>query len=304
MRRAVIDLGTNTFNLLIADVEGKDFDIVYKAKMPAKLGENGITNDWINEDAFQRGLNIIQNYLKIAQEHRVEQLNAIATSAVRSAKNGLDFKALIKTETGIDIDIISGEKEADLIYKGVQKSLLFDIPSYLILDIGGGSTEFILVKEGEIKQMQSFNLGIARLLERFQPEDPMSDEQIKAVKDYLRNELKAFFELVKAEGVTTLIGSSGSFDTIISMMIHRFFSTKTFKKKLSNVIEMKHFNTIFDMVISANASERVRIPGMDLLRQEMMPLALIFIQLLIEECAIETIYQSRYALKEGVLFEY
>ena len=300
MRTAVIDLGTNTFNLLIADVIGKKIEFVYKAKMPSKLGENGINNSMIHEDACSRGINILRQYKKIIDKHRVDNTLAIATSAVRTALNGQQFVDNILEKTGFKVDVITGQREAELIFKGVEQSLLDE--TYLILDIGGGSTEFILVENNKVKTLKSFPLGMARLAERFSPSDPITKEEIWSIESYLKYELKDFLEEVRTNNIQTLVGSSGSFDTILSMIAHQFFKPTYFKKQLSSEFEKEHFNYLYQIIIQTNIVERRKIPGMDLIRVEMMVLAMIFTNLIVQELGITKLMQSRYALKEGLLF--
>jgi len=301
MRTAVIDLGTNTFNLLIADVIGKEVEFVYKAKMPSKLGEDGINSSRIHEDAFARGLNILREYKKIIDKHSVDSVHAIATSAVRSASNGDEFIKNIADKTGIEVQLITGEQEAKLIYKGVKESIS-DEENYLILDIGGGSTEFILVVDNQIKELKSFKLGMARLMEKFQPSEPITKHEIWAIESYLQYELKEFLDEIKKANVKILIGSSGSFDTILSMVAHNFFKPGHFKKKLSSEFEREHFSYLYKVLIQTNLKERREMPGMDLVRVEMMVLAVVFTNFIIRELGITKLMQSRYSLKEGLLF--
>jgi exopolyphosphatase/guanosine-5'-triphosphate,3'-diphosphate pyrophosphatase len=302
MRKAIIDLGTNTFNLLIASVEGKEVEIVYKAKMPSKLGEEGINSLHIHEDARSRGIRILKEYKKIIDKHGVQAVHAIATSAVRTATNGKEFVNQIAQETGIYVDIISGEKEAELIYRGVNQSYNKGDGNYLILDIGGGSTEFILVENNKISELRSFKLGMARLMEKFNPSDPMKPEQVKEIRAYLKTELDEFFSLLKTKHFDTLIGSSGSFDTILSMIAHKYFKPGHFKKKLSSNIANEHFLELHDAIVASTLCERHQMPGMDLIRIEMMPLAMVFTKFVYDELNVENLAQSRYALKEGLLF--
>jgi len=302
MRIAVIDLGTNTFNLLIADVNDKNIEFIYKAKMPSKLGEEGINNNLIHEDAFARAINIIKEYKKIIDKHHIHKLYAVATSAVRSADNSHAFVSEIAEATGVNVEVISGEKEAQLIYGGVHKTVSEEDSSYLILDIGGGSTEFILVKDNDVKSVKSFDLGMARLIEKFKPSEPITKMEISDIEAFLKLELNDFFEEVKKQNVQTLIGSSGSFDTILSMVAHKFFKPGHFKKKLSSEFDREHFDYLYELMIKSNLKERCEIPGMDLIRVEMMVLAMVFTNLVIKELEIKKLMQSRYALKEGLLF--
>ncbi len=301
MRTAVIDLGTNTFNLLIADISGKKIDFVYKAKMPSKLGEDGITNSTIHEDACARGINILREYKKIIDKHNVNTVHAIATSAVRSATNGSEFIKKVSEKTGINIQLVSGEEEARYIYQGVKETLVQE-ENYLILDIGGGSTEFVLVENNQVKLVNSFKLGMARLMEKFKPSDPITEHEIWSIEAFLKSELQSFFDEVRKSNIEVLIGSSGSFDTLLSMIAHNFYQPGHYKKKLSSEFEREHFNYMYNVIIQTSLIERREIPGMDLVRVEMMSLAMIFANFVIRELGITRLMQSRYSLKEGLLF--
>lgn len=302
MRTAVIDLGTNTFNLLIADVSSNSIDFIYKAKMPSKLGEDGINNSQISTDARRRGVHIIKEYQKIIKKHCVQKVHAIATSAVRSAENGQEFVKEIEDATGVVVNVISGIKEAELIYNGVKETIPEQEQNYLILDIGGGSTEFILVKNNKVESLNSLNLGMARLIERFEPSEPITKQEISDINAYLSVELKQLSEELRNANVKTLVGSSGSFDTLLSIIAHQFYAPGHNKKKLSSRFEKEHFDKIYQLIISSTLEERREIPGMDLVRVEMMVLAMIFTKFIIDEFEIAKLMQSRYSLKEGVLF--
>ena len=141
MLTAIIDLGTNTFNLLIAEsYPGKQYKIIYKEELPVKLGEGGITKRIISPAPFTRGIEAIKKHKTTIGKFTVQNIHAFATSAIRRASNGEEFVKTVFNETGIHINIIPGEKEAAYIYKGVKLAgLLNDQPS-LIMDIGGEST--------------------------------------------------------------------------------------------------------------------------------------------------------------------
>ena len=151
MRVAVIDLGTNTFNLLIADVDkqNKTFSKVFNEKIASKLGRGGINNRIIVPEAFQRGVEALTQQKQIIDTYNCEKVFAIATSAIRNAENGPDFVSTVKRKLGISIQVISGDEEAELIYKG--NRLACDISQKsVILDIGGGSNEFIIADSEKI----------------------------------------------------------------------------------------------------------------------------------------------------------
>ncbi|RZK51462.1 MAG: exopolyphosphatase, partial [Pedobacter sp.] len=146
MRIAAIDLGTNTFHLIIAEQNANELQIVYKTNQPVKLGEDITKNNSIIPVAFERGINCLKEFKNVLLINDVTVVKATATSAVRSAINGQDFVDAVKDATDIDIEVIDGDEEAELIYEGVKLSGAITGKS-LIMDIGGGSTEFILCDE-------------------------------------------------------------------------------------------------------------------------------------------------------------
>ncbi len=147
MRVAIIDCGTNTFNLLITDVIGNQISLVHKEQIPVTIGKGGIEKMMIAPDAYKRALDAMQSYSIRIKELNADKIIATSTSAFRSTENGPELKKDIFQFTGIDVQIISGELEAEYIYKGV----IWALPpqpgtTYLIMDIGGGSTEYFLKK--------------------------------------------------------------------------------------------------------------------------------------------------------------
>ena len=160
MRIAVIDLGTNTFNLLIVEVNSdKTYSHVFQTKISVKLAEGGMNEGVIAEIPFQRGMAAFKTHFETTKKYKVDKVFAFATSAIRSTKNGQLFVEQAKEETGIDIQIISGDREAELIYYGVHSAVEMDDDASLIIDIGGGSTEFIIANKNRIFWKQSFLLG-------------------------------------------------------------------------------------------------------------------------------------------------
>ncbi|MEJ7693885.1 hypothetical protein [Daejeonella sp.] len=158
-RVAILDLGTNTFHLLIADISSGGPEVVYQDTIAVKLGEGGISRCDISKEAFERGLKAIRAFKEAIDHHQVTRVKSAATSAIRSASNGADFIEKIKSETGLNLEIIDGEREAELIYIGVRAAVNLEQMS-LIVDIGGGSVEFILCDKNRIVWKRSFEVGV------------------------------------------------------------------------------------------------------------------------------------------------
>ena len=189
-----MDLGTNTFHLLIADDTAKGFNTVFKNTEAVKLGEGGINNGKIQPEPFARGLAAMQRFQDLILEYKVTAVKAIGTSAIRSATNGQDFIEQVEHHTGIQIEIISGEQEAGYIYKGIEASGCLTDHNTLIMDIGGGSVELIICNIDEILWKRSFEIGAARLMDKFHKADPIPVTAIKELTRYLDGTLTSLFE--------------------------------------------------------------------------------------------------------------
>ena len=173
IRKAIIDLGTNTFNLLIADVGNGGFQLVHSEKEGVALGMGGINDNFITPDAVNRAIASLIHSLNVCKQYRVEKLIAIGTSAIRDASNAQAFIDEVQKQTGLQIQVVSGIQEAELIYQGVKWSYSFN-ESATIMDIGGGSTEFVFATKNGICDLVSLNIGVSRIYQYFNCSDPFS----------------------------------------------------------------------------------------------------------------------------------
>ncbi|MGZ3863761.1 MAG: Ppx/GppA phosphatase family protein [Bacteroidia bacterium] len=299
MRVAIIDLGTNTFNLLIADTIGEKFNVVYAGREVVKLGEKSINQNRISEVAFERGVKAFSNIADVVKEHKPHEVKALATSAIREAENGKEFTEHLKNLTGIDITVISGEKEAELICSGNRMAVEFDERPHLIMDIGGGSTEFIIANKNTVFFKQSFKLGVARLLEKFNPEDPISEERQKNINEYLKESLHSLLAAVQKHPVSTLVGSAGAFETVVDMIGRENSSSG----KSSYTIELNDYRSISHKTVHSTAAEREQMPGLIPMRRDMIVLSYLLIDFVVNNTGVTQLLVSTYSLKEGALHE-
>jgi exopolyphosphatase/guanosine-5'-triphosphate,3'-diphosphate pyrophosphatase len=304
MRIAIVDLGTNTFNLLIAELfPDTTYKTLYKNKIPSRLGEGGINLGIIQPVPFQRGIDALKAHHEAILKYKAEETHAFATSAIRSASNGEEFVKEAKKETDISIQVISGNREAELIYYGVRSAVKMTDSNSLIMDIGGGSTEFIIANKEGIRWKKSFELGAARLLERFNPSDPITPEQIAELRKYLLKEIQPLLKALETHPVTELIGSSGSFDSLAEMIAHRFQSIDVLKGKTEYTFDLENSEAIYHEILRSTRSERLNMKGLIEMRVDMIVVSAIFVHLIITELAIPRMRLSTYSLKEGVLWE-
>jgi exopolyphosphatase / guanosine-5'-triphosphate,3'-diphosphate pyrophosphatase len=306
MRVAVLDLGTNTFNLVVAEKNGnRSFQILHSSKLPVKLGEGGINQGEIIEAAFHRGVDAMLSHNKRILSYGVDSVFAFGTSALRTARNGPRFLSTIKAETGIDIEIISGDQEAELIYYGVRQTHAMNEGKYLILDIGGGSNEFIIADNRKIFWKKSYNLGIARLLDRFKPSDPITPDEIERIRVYIESEISELTQKAKEYKINTLLGASGSFETFVAMINASDEMTETQVALWPKSIPVSNdeFDTLYRKLILSTTEDRKSMKGLEPMRIEMIVLACLFTKFIIEKLDIKTIIQSNFALKEGAIYQ-
>ena len=303
MQIAILDLGTNSFNLLIVEsTADQSYKILLNTKVGVKLGEGGINKKFITEAAFKRGIDAISKHFEKIKQFKVDRIKAFATSAIRDASNGKAFTDTLKEQFNLEIATISGDKEAELIFLGVRQTLPFNNKRFMILDIGGGSNEFIIAEDQQLLWKRSFKLGMARLLEKFQPSDPITSSEIVEVESYLKDELTELFEQVKHHKPEVFIGASGSFDSFVAMLS----STGELNHKNGDVfheIPMDVYKRLHQKLISSTKQGRNNMEGLEPVRRDMIVLATIFVNFVLSETGLQTIYQSAYSLKEGAVFE-
>lgn len=306
MRAAIIDMGTNTFNLLIAiSQEGGTFKVLLDRKLPVRLGAGGITQKVITPEAMERGFRALEEHATIMKEFGLTHAKAFGTSAIRSAQNGKAFADQVFQRFNFDVEIISGKREAELIYKGVKHAVPLTEQPVLILDIGGGSNEFIIGDRENIFWKKSYKLGVARLLEEMHPSDPITPEETTKAENLFRMSLKELYKMVPMYAIDTLIGASGSFETFSALLRSAPGSNyATPGSETSMEISLSDYFQLNEQLLRSTAEERSRMPGMEPIRVDYIVLASAFVSFVLKEFSIKKLIQSNYALKEGVMAEW
>jgi exopolyphosphatase / guanosine-5'-triphosphate,3'-diphosphate pyrophosphatase len=303
MRIAIIDCGTNTFNLLVVEFRNDTFTRIHTTKVAVKLGEGGINSGVIQDVPFKRGLEAMVKFKNELYKLGVEQIHAFATSAIRDAENGKDFKEKVLKHSGIDLKIIEGSKEAELIYKGNRLAMEFgDTPS-LIMDIGGGSTEFIIGNKEHIFWKKSYQLGAARLLEKFIPSDPILPKEIAEIYKYLDDELMDLKVAIEKYRPVELIGSSGAFDSVVEMVEAQLDGEQFVKERTEYEVDLKNYYIISGMVVQSTLAQRKIMKGLAEMRVDMMVVSCLLINFTLQTFKLNKMRVSTYSLKEGALHE-
>ncbi|KAA6440112.1 phosphatase [Dyadobacter flavalbus] len=304
-RLGIIDLGTNTFHLLITDKTNDSVTTVFHESRPARIGLGGISKRIITPEARGRALAVLEyfreklDFFGVRQEHTF----AFGTSAIRNAENQADFCSEVLTKTGISIHVIDGNREAEYIYKGVRYGAALGNDPCLIMDIGGGSVEFIVGNENQIFWKQSFEIGGQRLMEKFMRNDPMSQSDRKNLYNYFEESLIPLANAVHQYAPLKLVGSSGTFDTLIDIDYQHRTNSRPPKNQTDFTLPIAEFYRIYTAILSGNHQERMLIPGMIELRVDMIVVAVCLVDYVLKNYGINKIQVSSYALKEGVLAE-
>jgi len=321
---AIIDLGTNTFNLLVFEQRADGIRVLHSEEVPVFLGKDGIEKGMLADAAIQRGLAALQVLKERANEHGATSCKGFGTSALRNAKNA---EALIVPagDIGIHISVIPGEEEAELILAGVRQAVRFTGKPALVMDIGGGSIEFILATEKALMWKHSFELGVTRLRERIPISEPITVDQEARIAAHLDDRLEPLYAIIERHEPHVLIGSAGSFDTlaaIVSASRDQPLDPNALTRKMAadyadgadsrdqpfspDVLTLPfsamEFDAISDRLLRMDREERMCVPGLPEHRVDTLPYALIAIERVLTAGAIRDLAWSKYALKEGAAF--
>jgi exopolyphosphatase/guanosine-5'-triphosphate,3'-diphosphate pyrophosphatase len=295
-RRAVIDLGTNTFHLLIATVEPSDrIEVLYRERIFVKLAKDGI--ETIGPEPFQRGMSALRHFARLIGEYEVTQVTAIGTAALRTASNGELFIRTAELETGIAVRLISGDVEADLITAGVLAALPPLTDSILIMDIGGGSTEFIIASAEGVHWRESFPVGVAVLAHHFHRQDPIGESELRELEEHLSRQLSRLATALAEYPATQLVGAAGTFDALVGML----GTAGEEKTPTSHRLPLEQLARLHFSLLTTTEAERLAFPGLPPERADLIVVALVLLRFVLRLAGIERVTVSDYAMKEGIL---
>ena len=301
MKIGIIDCGTNTFNVLIVEtLESDKWELLFSNKIAVKLAPSAVDNR-IGINRFSRGIDALLIHRNTLSNFQVSKYFAFGTSALRDSENGVDFVQTAKELLGMPIEIIDGNQEAQLIYEGVKLSMeLGDKPS-LIMDIGGGSLEFVICDHKKVHWKTSLPLGVSRLKGLFRPSDPLTADELGALENHIEDLLEPLFEACTQYKPLRLIGSSGSFDSLIEVFLHKTEMPKTYKERGGTLLDLRLFTEFYHEMVTSTLNQRLCIKGLVPMRADMIVIALILIRKTLSLTKIENMLHSPFALKEGAV---
>ena len=307
-RIAAIDIGTNSFHLLVAAVDPKlrTFRIIQAEKATTRLGERDPETGELTEAAMQRGLETLRQFRDLAASHRVEQIVTAATSAVREAPNGRDFLQTILDDLGMEVDLVSGPEEARLIYLGVLSGMPFGDRPHLLLDIGGGSTELILADGRDARALTSTRVGAVRLQRDFVRDDPMPPQRRSFLQAFIQGSLEPAVDKVRRRikpGETpVLVATSGTAMAIGSLAASE--EERPPRKLHGYCVTRQSLNKVVDRLITMTPAQRRELAPINDRRAEIIVPGALILQTTMKMLGVGEFVLSERALREGLIVDW
>lgn len=302
MRIGAIDIGTNSMRLLIADYE--DGNLLNREKFvnTTRIGEGVDKKGYISQEAIQRNIDGLIDFNRMCKDRKCEKVYCIGTSALRDSKNGDDFIQLAKNKADIDVEIISGKEESTLGFIGVAEGLtdrLKEEESILVLDIGGGSTEFILGNLKGIKFNKSENIGAVRMTEKFLKADPISEEEFKSMIRFIEEQINDTIEFLKNKKIDKVVGIGGTITSISA--INQELETYSMEKIHNSSVDIEKVEKILQNLKKMTLNDKKNLKGLQPKRADIITSGVKILQIIMKKIEIKNIIVSEYDNLEGLI---
>ena len=302
MRVAAIDLGSNSFHMLVAQILGPaSFEPVVTDKMMIQLGKTALVTGRLDPQAMERGLRCLEEFRRMALARRVERTLAVATSAIREAANGDEFLRRARDESGLAVRTISGREEARLIHLAVTRHIELR-EKVLLIDIGGGSVELTIGDGSQIYYSTSVKLGFLRLHGRFVSHDPMSRRESRMLQAFVRDSIGSPLAAIRKHEPRRVVGTSGSITSLLRVVQQRRGETSS--SSASPEVNRDELRAVLRDLLDLSAVERAAKFDLDPLRAPYLPTALIALDALLEGVEMPGLTACPVALREGVIYDF
>lgn len=304
MKIAAIDLGSNSIHMVIAEVgRSGSFHILDSEKDMVRLGAATLARGRLPAAAIRRGLEVLRDYKRLAGTHRVDKFIAVATSAIREARNGEDFLDRIGDEIRIYPRAISGEEEARLVYLAALHSVHLEGRRALVIDVGGGSVELALGTAGAVDLAASEKLGVLRLAESHVGSDPISAKDEKRLVSHIEEVLAPHVEKIRTKGFDVAVGVSGTILALGSLALEMTTGRKP--ESLHHVtVTHESLHTVRKRLCASDIRARMRMGSLDQSRADIIVPGAILVDTLLARLGVKELTLSTWALREGILLNY
>lgn len=300
MKIGTIDIGTNSMRLLTAVY--KDGKIINRKKYvnTTRIGQGVDNKGYISKDAIDRNIQALKEFKAICDDEGCEYICCMGTSALRDSKNSSEFIELAKKEAGVDVEVITGERESNLgflgVLEGVEKDELEEI---LVIDIGGGSTEFIVGDKDGVKFCKSENIGALRLTEKFLKTEIVSDDQLKETIEFIENTIEDTISKIKNRNIKKLVGIGGTVTSVSA--INQKLEVYSMEKVHNSKICKKELDEILQMLKNMTLEDKKRLKGLQPKRADIITAGVVILDIIMEKLEINEIIVSEYDNLEGLM---
>jgi len=301
MHLAAIDIGTNSLHMIIVRVTSDgSFEVIGREKDMVRLGAGGLEGRPLNEGAMDAALQTLARFKRLAESRNVDEIIALATSAVREAPNGGDFLLGVEERTGIKARIITGIQEARLIHRAAVHGIDVGGGKAVVIDIGGGSTEVTYGTAAAVEQARSFRLGVIRLGDRFAQTDPLSAGDERKLVRHIQYELEHYLTDLAEAGYARVIGTSGTVLSIGALALGAPADTPLHHQRVSARAIRALTRTLAGMTLE----DRLRLPGLDPKRADLVVAGVVLLDTVLRQLGADELTLCDLSLREGAVLDY
>jgi exopolyphosphatase/guanosine-5'-triphosphate,3'-diphosphate pyrophosphatase len=300
IRLAAVDVGSNSIHMIIAQVDGAGgLTVLSREREMVGLGRSSFPSHRLTTESMQRAFLTLQRFVAEATRWQCEEIVAVATSAVREAKNGGQFIDRVRRDLGIHVRVVSAKEEARLIYLGVRHAMNLGARPHLIVDLGGGSAEFIVGDAEKAALLESRKLGAARMTARFVKSDPVEGKELKALMAHYDSELGPVIQDIQKLKPARMIGTSGAMENLVAMC-----AAQGNGEEGSSVLKRSALEKLLNVLIESRSEDRAAMRGLDAKRRDQILPAALLVQEVFRRTNLDHLELCRSALREGILVDY
>lgn len=300
MKIGTIDIGTNSIRLLIAEYVNNKIENRNKYINTTRIGQGVDKDGYITKEAMDRNLNALKEFSDICKEQNCEAVYCMGTSALRDSKNGQEFVKKAKEMANIDVKIICGDEESNLGFLGVLEGTEGDKKdNILVIDIGGGSTEFVLGNEEGINFCRSENVGALRMTEKFITTDPISEEDFNQMNYFIENTISSTLEILKNKKISKLVGIGGAITSVSAM--NQQLEVYSMEKVHNSEVTKKDIEKILQNLKKMTLNDKKTIKGLQPKRADIITAGVTILNIIMEKLEFEKIMISEYDNLEGLI---
>jgi exopolyphosphatase/guanosine-5'-triphosphate,3'-diphosphate pyrophosphatase len=300
-RIAAIDVGTNSIHMIVVEQQKHGYRVIDKEKDMVQLGRGSLEGRPLTDDAVERGIEALRRMAGIAERWKVQDVVALATSAIREAPNGRRFIAAAEKASGIRIRVISGEEEADYIYRAVRSAIDFHGGTSLVIDIGGGSVELIIGTNEEVFLTSSEPVGALRMAQMFELQGAATPAMVDECRAYVRKRMKKTLARVASLGFDFSIGTSGTIVALAALAMSNGANGNGGMSSGLRWLARKRLRELIDALTPLSTAERVRRFPIDERRAETILAGAIVLDEIMRKLEIEQLRSCDAALREGIV---